>query len=380
MNRIEDYMFEYKQVEDLKKYYKDKELTIIGLNDSQGVNTTTLFRKGCLEYLADALKSDNVDSTVINAFSLMFNKTEHINYLLESNLSLEEIKDLQVNGMVSALEKAMQDFHMPKFLGKVGYISRILYRPKKGDDKILLTDSLKEGREPIVVYSCGANDLMREGWNNPFSIGKDYKNRDKNFNYDYAYYKLQDPKAVKRVIGRVEGNINNILTLNSSADIFTLGLYIPKSMQCDGMEVFNDAIARYNEYLMELCNKYKLSYIDTEKTGKEYNKSNVNFHVSTAGHNALAHEIIDKLHYKKCSRFKTTNDKVDGDFKVYNHKSWDLLINLKHDLKRVEEESIGSFGRQKEVYEEMKKELERQIGVVEKVAEKIDVKTVIKRR
>lgn len=380
MNRVEDYVIEYDQVEDLKKYYKDKGLTIIGLNDSQGVNTTTLFRKGLLEFLSKELQSEDNASIIINAFSLMFNKTEHINYLLESNLSLEEIKDLQVKGMVSALEKVMQDFHMPKFIGKVGYISKMLYRPQKGDDEICLTDTLKESKEPIVVYSCGANDLMREGWNNPFSIGKDYKNRDKNLNYDYAIYKLQNPKSVKNVIGRVEGNINNILTLNNNADIFTLGLYIPKSMQCDGMEVFNDAIARYNEHLMELCNKYNLSYVDTELTGKEYNKSSVNFHVSTAGHNALAQEIIDKLYYKKCSGIKTVNKKVEGKFDVLNHKSWDLLINLQHDLKKVEEESIGSFGKQKEVYEEMKKELERQIGVVEKVAEKIDVKTIIKRK
>lgn len=377
---LDDYVMENNQIENLKDYYKDKGLTIIGLNDSQGVNTTTLFRKGLLEFLSEKLKSEDTDSRIINAFSLMFNKTEHIDYLLESNLSLEEIKDLQINGMVSALEKAMQDFHMPKFLGKVGYVSKMLYRPQKGDDKILLTNTLIESKEPIVVYSCGANDLMREGWNNPFRIGKDYKNRDKNFNYDYTLCKLQDPKSVKRVIGRVEGNINNILSLNSNADIFTLGLYIPKSMQCDGMEVFNDAITAYNEYLMELCNKYKLSYVDTEENGKEYNKSNVNFHVSTAGHNALSREIIDKLHYKKFFQPKTTSEISKVDFKIQNHKSWDLLINLNHDLKRVEEESIGSFGRQKEVYEEMKKELKRQIEVVEKVAEKIDVKTVIKRK
>lgn len=368
------------KIESLRNYYQDKDFTIIGLNDSQGVNTTTLFRKGLLEYLADSLKSDGLDPKVINAFSLMFNKTEHINYLLESNLSLEEIKDLQVYGMVSALEKAMQDFHMPKFVGKVGHISRILYRPKKGDDEIFFTDTLKQAKEPIVLYSCGANDLMREGWNNPFSIGKDYKNRDKNFNYDYAYYKLEDPKAVQRVIGRVEGNINNILTINDSADIFSLGLYIPKSMQCDGMEVFNDAIARYNEYLQELCAKYKLTYIDTEKGGKEYNKSNINFHVSTAGHNALANEIIDQLYDKKIWNGEHANLNIENQFKIQNHKSWDLLINLKHDLKKVEEESVGSFGRQKEVYVKMKKELERQIGVVEKVAEKIDVKTVVKGR
>lgn len=368
MNRIEDYMFEYKQRQDLKRYYENKGLTIIGLNDSQGVNTTTLFRKGLLEYLSKELKSKDVDSRIINAFSLMFNKTEHINYLLEANLSLEEIKDLQVNGMVSALEKAMQDFHLPKFLGKVGYVSKILYRPKKDDNKILLTDSLKESKEPIVIYSCGANDVMREAWNNPFSIGKDYKNRDKNLNYDYAVYKLQNPASVQKVIGSVEGNINNILTLNNNADIFTLGLYIPKSMQCDGMEIFNNAIARYNEYLQELCVKYGLTYINTEKDGEKYNNSNINFHVSTAGHNALANEIIAKLYDKKILGAKHINIDINNKFKIQNHKILDLYVDLKKDLEKIKAESQGSFGRQKQVYDGMQKELQRQIGVVEKVA------------
>ena len=85
-----------RKIENLTSYYQDKGLTLIGLNDSQGVNTTTLFRKGLLEYLADSLKIDDINPVIINAFSLMFNKTEHINYLLESNLSLDEIKELQV--------------------------------------------------------------------------------------------------------------------------------------------------------------------------------------------------------------------------------------------------------------------------------------------
>lgn len=356
--------------ERLIKYYKGSKLAIIGFNELQGVDTTTLFKKGVLEYLADSFKDDDLRPIVINAFSLMFNKTEHINYLLESNLSLEEIKDLQVYGMVSALEKAMQDFHLPKILGKVGYISRALYNPKKEDGNIFLTDTLKQTKEPIVVYSCGANDLMRETWNNPFSIGRDYQNRDKNMNYDYAAYKVQKGNAVKKVISRVEGNINNILTVNSNADIFTLGLYIPNSMQCYGMEIFNDAIARYNDYLQELCVKYNLTYLDTSKTGKKYNNKSIDLYSSTEEYNSLRNAIITKLYDKKIWYSEDKNIDIKNNFRVQNHKSLDLYVNLKHDLERVISESSGSFGRQKVVYDEMQKELQKQIDVVAKVAKK----------
>ena len=81
------------KIEKLIQHYKDNGLLIVGLNDSQGVNTTsTFFKKGLLEYLAAALTSEELTPEVINAFSLTMNKTEHIDYFLKNNLSLEEIK------------------------------------------------------------------------------------------------------------------------------------------------------------------------------------------------------------------------------------------------------------------------------------------------
>ena len=63
------------KIEKLIQYYKDSGLLIVGLNDSQGVNTTsTFFKKGLLEYLATALTSEVLTPEVINAFSLTLNK------------------------------------------------------------------------------------------------------------------------------------------------------------------------------------------------------------------------------------------------------------------------------------------------------------------
>ena len=81
------------KIEELRQYYKNDGLLIVGLNDSQGVNTTsTFFKKGLLEYLAAALTNEELTPEVIDAFSLTMNKTEHIDYFLKNNLSLEEIK------------------------------------------------------------------------------------------------------------------------------------------------------------------------------------------------------------------------------------------------------------------------------------------------
>lgn len=367
-NGYELYVLE-PRIEGLKDYYKkNKELTIIGLNDSQGVNTTTLFRKGLLEFVADKLKDEETKTTVIDAFSLLFNKTEHINYLLRSNPNLEEIKDLQVYGMVSALEKAIGDFHLPKSLGKIGYVSRMLYKRDDEDKNIRLTDTLKDSKEPIVIYSSGANDIMREGWNNPFSIRRDYKKQ--NGAYKYALDKLSDISTVKRVISRVDENFNNILSLNDKADVFALGLYIPKSMQCEGMGVFNSAIKKYNELLKVLCEKYNIEYVDTETNANKNNRSNLNFHVTTEGHNDLANQIIELLYDRKLYRFNDFTLPQLNDFKLGKHGLYEILVDLKSDLKKVE--MINSFKkkREKEIALKKAKEIKQQIGVVEKTLKK----------
>ena len=117
------------KIEKLVNYYKNKGLLIVGLNDSQGVNTTsTIFKKGLLEYLASALTTNELTPEVINAFSLTMNKTEHIDYFLKNNLTKEEIKLMQVYSAVSAFEKVMIDMHLPKKLGKLGNIYKLAYR------------------------------------------------------------------------------------------------------------------------------------------------------------------------------------------------------------------------------------------------------------
>ena len=50
MKRTYEYFTLKIKKEQLQEYYEKNGLTIIGFNDSQGVNTTTLFKKGLLEF------------------------------------------------------------------------------------------------------------------------------------------------------------------------------------------------------------------------------------------------------------------------------------------------------------------------------------------
>lgn len=281
-------------------YKKNYGLTIFGFNDSQGVNiNSTFFKKGLLDYIADALTDDELKPSVINAFSLLMNKTEHISYFLDANLSVEEIKLSQIYSTVEALSKVMSDLHLPKLLGQIGNVYRLVYSPKEGDKDRFLTYALRSAIEPLVIYSSGVNNLMREVGNNPFSIAKDYRDRNKRPNYDYTVEKAKDPRTMSRTIDGIEENFYDILSLNSAADIYALGAYVPKSLEKEGMDVFRDLVLEYNEELETLCRNYHVTYINTEAIGNNFNNSESNFHISSAGHNKLANHILHHIYENK---------------------------------------------------------------------------------
>lgn len=350
------------RIEKIIQHYKDNGLLIVGLNDSQGVNTTsTFFKKGLLEYLAAALTSEELTPRVINAFSLTMNKTEHIDYFLKNNLSLEEIKLSQIYSVVSALEKVMKDIGLPRFLGKVGNAYRLIYTPKKGDKKINISTSLKETKDPIVIYSSGVNDLMREVGANPFGIKRNYKERDKKPNYYYTLDKTKNPETLKKVMDSIERNYDTILGINSGADIYTLGAYIPKSLQSEEMNIFRDLVIAYNEKLIDLCKQYCVTFVDTEEVGKKYNNSENNFHISTVGHNALANYILGYIYHNIFEVDKSDERQAVSPIEITNDGSQGVIDSISYDYeqscKNASELSVYASEREMAIADEHGREI-----------------------
>lgn len=359
------------KIEKLIQYYKKKGLLIVGLNDSQGVNTTsTFFKKGLLEYLALALTSEELTPEVINAFSLTMNKTEHIDYFLKNNLSLEEIKLSQIYSVVSALEKVMTDIGLPKFLGKVGNAYRLIYNPKIGDDQINISTSLRQAQDPVLIYSSGVNNLMREVGANPFGIKSDYKAKDKKPNYYYTLDKMSNPETLKKVIEAIERNYDMILGLNSKTDIYTLGAYIPKSLQSEEMNIFRDLVLAYNEKLINICKQYGITFVDTEEVGKKYNNSESNFHISTAGHDALANHILWYMYHNIFELNKSSKRDISSLVEITNKGAQGVIDSTSFDYeqscKRAME--LSDYSRKRELA--IADEHERETKIFQKVLTK----------
>lgn len=365
---VEKIISDNKKIEKLINYYKDKGLLIVGLNDSQGVNTTSaFFKKGLLEYLAAALTTEELTPEVINAFSLTMNKTEHIDYFLKNNLSLEEIKLSQIYSVISTLEKVMTDIGLPKFIGQIGNAYRLIYTPKKGDENIKISTSLKQVQEPLMIYSSGVNDLMREVGANPFGIKGDYKARDKKPNYYYTLEKTNSPETLKKVMEAIERNYANILGINPNTDIYTLGAYIPRSLQSEEMNIFRDLVIAYNEELLNLCKQYGITFVDTEDVGKNYNNSEKNFHISTAGHNVLANYILGNIYQNKIVLGNKKNYMSNNTYKITNKGSEGIIESITFDYKQSYNRAQQLSGYPKERELAIVNEHKREIEVFQKV-------------
>ncbi len=203
---------------ELRNYYKD-ELTIIGFNDLEVVsNASSFFKKSLLDNLRDILRSEEVEPTIIDCFSPLMNKTEHINYYLKSNLSIEEIKLSKVYSSVLSLEKFMVNRHLPKALGKIGYLSTFKNLVNMDDDITHITSVLEEASSPIIIYSSGYSNLKRE-------IDFDGVNAPKD--YDYTLSKIKSKKTLSNVMKGIERNFYNILSINDKSDIYVLNAPIP---------------------------------------------------------------------------------------------------------------------------------------------------------
>lgn len=282
------------QIERLKDYYKALGLTIIGLNDSQGVNNNML------RYLASMLADESVAPLIIDACSLLMNKTEHIDYFIEGNITVEQIKISQLESAAASFRKVMIDLGLPEFLGNIAYLLyRNKYKVNEGDCNIHLGTTLNDAKEPILIYTSGANNAMREVANNPFAIVGDYKRREETPNFNYTVERCKDPKTLETVIDGVSRNFDTIYSKNSKTDIMALGVFEPKALQTEEMNLIRDLIANYNAALEAKCREYGATFIDTGFIGREHSHSKIDFHGSALGYKILAEHIISKLYEKK---------------------------------------------------------------------------------
>lgn len=198
-------IIEIEKINKLRNYYQNRKLLILGLGDYLGSDILSFFRSDLSHELVSFFNNSRIGLDTINLPYLMVNKPEYIDYFIKNNLSIEEIKLIQVYTSISNL-------------GNIGNISRLTYNSKAEDRKIRLAYAIRDAYEPIIIYS-------RKIINN----------------------------NIENTIKSIAKNYETILGLNSTSDIYTIGL---KSIS------LNEQINYYNKELERISNEYGVTFIN----------------------------------------------------------------------------------------------------------------------
>lgn len=375
-----------KQVNSLRKYF-NKNITIIGLNDSQTSHLMGIFTKnGMIEYIASKFKALDINPLVINVSSLSLNKTYHIDSFIEHNISLDKIKSTQVNGTISAIENMFGNHVISKVIGSLGNITRLFYRKNEMDQYLKLKDILKED-EPIVIYSSAVNDLMREVANNPCKIESDFEKRGYTLAYDYTIGKANDEDTLLKIEQNVRKNLKNITELNSHASLYVIGIPIPNHMNNESSIVFHNLIKKYNEVLKKITLEYSNAhFIDLENISEKIHYSPYTTHLTKRSSHIIGDSILNHIYINGIANRE--KDKVfnklenndlnivdmdeylitnDNEEKEDSHNSIREIIKdlaaLINEYYQISENQVG-YKRRKT--EDIMEEIEREIKILEK--------------
>ena len=302
-------LIEYEDIVDtiVNHYEPIGGLHLFGLNDSQGVCLPPIpFKRTLLGEVSYALNRRGLATDSIDAFSLLLNKTEHVDQMLKYNFSVEQIKASQVKSAVLSLSKALSENGYPAFLGRIANIYKMNYRIKPGDREKFISTELRKSTEPVVIYSCGANDLMRAVGSDPLSLLRTYKEFHEGMDpekrecarrrFDYSVRRASDEKTVNDTIDAVKRNFDTILGVNNGARIVALKLFVPQTFfREDYLLSFKNMIENYNGKFSEACSEYGVSTVDTQLVSIEHCNGEGNFHNSPFGNKELAYGIIGAI-------------------------------------------------------------------------------------
>lgn len=361
-------------VKEIVKFYDNEPITLICFNDSQTLNLNFCFwEPNAMEYVQNELVNQGASVNFVNTASLKYNKTNHIDKMLINNLSIEEIKTLNLIGSKTYFTELSSQINFPIDLNFIGPL--FADSVKNGDESMHISSMIKNSSHPIIIYSSGANDLMRTLNNNPLSIKKYDKNGNINDSYLYSIYKSNQSFVLDDIMKQVETNFKNIYSVNPNSKIYALSLYVPSNITGEDMQPFIEIINKYNQRLDELCKIYGVHYISTAELAPVYTEKN-NFHISEKGHKTLANLLIQEIAHDCLDTQHYNHSQYSNNFNITNNGLNGFANQLNDDMQKIVIENYERLNSNylNTVYQAIKSEIQSEVDVANKSKEYIKQK------
>lgn len=289
--------------------FKDKSVLMVGGNESIGVPCAVLGKnkKGFMDIVADRLKNEGIHVSTIDMFSMFVNKNWHIDEIIKHNLTLEEIKNMKK----ASIRVNRQDFFNKLFLPKN---LEDLDPVKFLDGFNRVADLIKTYENVVMFYQSGSNNLMYEMQASPINAVLDKNMRQR------ALELMKDDKTIKKVISGMDRNINNLLSVNNSMELYVLSLYVPKlfsslSKHSDEFKIMVDFIHRFNDAVEALAASNLVNYVGITSVGDYCAKLGMDFHCTKKGHEHLSELVLNSMSENHKEIIHIPNKKLEIDNK-----------------------------------------------------------------
>lgn len=192
-----------------KKYYND-ELFVLGALDCFGVPHTpdNIVLKSYIDMVCDELKDNKINLKYVNMHSIAFNKTWHLEKILDVDYTKKEYYDLNL----TQTKKVLANGEIFPYPINSKFINEYYINPT--DPKLKITSYFSDSKNPIFMYSCGQMNFHK------------YVNMPTNdLRQIIPEITVSFQKNLYKTLNDVKHMVDYILKINPSATIYMFGVY-----------------------------------------------------------------------------------------------------------------------------------------------------------
>lgn len=264
---------------------------LIGLMDSYGVPYSADVPESFYNLLESSLDKDGNLSSSLDLFNLYANKTWQLNGVFRNGITIGEFKRLQNFSI---------DFTRHKFPSQIK--KDMFYPTDEALSGVQIYDYVQSLDNPVIVYSCTANDIFYYFGASPASLTpKKCFNIVSNLNNE-----------AETIGDHVQENLNTLIECNPDSSIYVLGLYLPSDNYALNA-VATGVVDKFNKEIKKACELYpRAHYVDVSCLA--FCVLSGDFHPNYRGHKVLAAKIGELISNNQSS---VENKDKKGHFSIY---------------------------------------------------------------
>lgn len=287
----------------------DSDMTFVVLNESLGVPMEGPNTKVFSDIICEKLGDLGLHITYINASFMKVNKTWHIDRILKGNLSVAEIKKIQALSIDLARNNGI--------IEKIGLSENIKerYVIEQQDFDVHISSEISKASDPIIFYTCGANNLMHVLNSDPISPLYRPEVRDE------VLRRIDEENIFESITIDIANNFRNIYAINDKTKIYCLGLYTPLIIErlkviFPKITKFDEVIGLYNSKVKAVCDEYGVIFVDNSHLSRYCRAGGFDFHPNEEGQYQLAKNVINEIFNN--INYQNDNAKINEMFLVDN--------------------------------------------------------------